>query len=474
MADSARSSIIIPIISNIPLPNPIVVTQLRSGRALAHSLSLPFSYPATPSLGLQLDICNSAHGTRVSEGVSVSPADHVEAELLVTPPPLLLDTLFHTHTPLYPTPSRSSSGDRGAARAGYRTRQTSTPSTLERMDPAVVDRPAESRPDRQQGSAPVSCKTRPDDHLHIAPASSPLFSTLHHLPISYLEAKGRGEEEEEPNIDAVPSSLLYPQPRPFAHIPTLPLPQLQLHPLLQQSRPLVADISDDLHLRRRASSRARSPIPRASTTTPARQLRSASESAGTAIRRASDSRTTYTHNALERVKSADRTCPCACGVAAFPSSSTVTVTRTVSLPPPRTTRPTITSPPGPSSGFVTTARTSSVHRPPPSVSVSLHSIASPASPPIPIPGLCLSPSEPVTPERSNYFATLYPADYPGYKSPPRSLRSLPKQLLDEQEILTEDRECNLAYSQPGSRKNSMSGTQLKRKVVIMGAPSVGE
>ena len=470
MGDTARSSIPVPIISNTPLSNPTAVIQHRSRRALAHSLSLPFSYTATPSLGLQLDICNSAHGTRVSEEVSVSPADHVEAELLVTPPPLLLDTLFHTHTPLYPTPSRSSSGDRGAARAGYRTPQTSTPSTLERMHPAIVDRPAESRSDRQQGSAPVSCKTRPDDHLHIVPATSPSFSTLHHLPISYLEAKGRSEEEEEePNIDAVPSSLLYPQPRPFAHIPTLPLPQLQLHPLLQQSRPLVADISDDLHLRQRASSLERSPIPRANTTTPARQLRSASESAGTATRRASDSRTTYTHTALERVKSADRTCPCACGVAASSSSSTVTVTRTVSLPRPRTTRPTFTSSPGQPSGFGSTARTSSNHRPPPSASVSPHSIASPASPPIPIPGLCLSPSEPVTPERSNYFATLYPGN-----SPPRSLRSLPKQLLDEQEILTEGRGNNLAYSQPGSRKNSMSGTQLKRKVVIMGAPSVGE
>jgi hypothetical protein len=175
-------------------------------------------------------------------------------------------------------------------------------------------------------------------------------------------------------------------------------------------------------------------------------------------------------------------CPCPCGVVGS-SATTVTVTRTSSLTrrrtPPRpasssSTLTTSTAPPP--FGSATTGRQSSEHRLP-----TVLPSASPTSPPIPIPGLCLSPSEPVTPERSNYFATLYPADYPGYKSPPRSLRSLPKQLAgvtDEQEILAEGsgytRDSDSAYSQPASRKSSMSASQLKRKVVIMGAPSVGE
>lgn len=360
----------------------------------------------------------------------------------------------------------------------------------------IPDRLAESRSDRVPtplGSGPlalnslaalsISPKTRPIStaiRMEEQPSSPPFHPnidpTYKNIHVSYLD------EEREPNIDAVPSSLLYPQPRPF------PLPHLQLHPLLQQPRPAVADISDDLYPHRsssrlsrsRASSRPRSPETRAGSNPPARPHRSASVSATT-----NDSarhRTAYTHNALERVKSADLACPCPYGVVGS-SSTTVTVTRTSSSnrrrTPPRpasssSTLTTSTAPPP--FGSSTTGRQSSEHRLP-----TVLPSASPASPPIPIPGLGLSPSEPVTPERSNYFATLYPADYPGYKSPPRSLRSLPKQLAgvtDDQEILAEGsgytRDSYSAYSQPGSRKSSMSASQLKRKVVIMGAPSVGE
>lgn len=123
-----------------------------------------------------------------------------------------------------------------------------------------------------------------------------------------------------------------------------------------------------------------------------------------------------------------------------------------------------------------------------------------------------SPSSPVTPERSNYFATLYPAEYPGYKSPPRFHRPLPLVTTDErrphprsrsgsssdssfppppnphpesdvEELLDESASPTLSLSPlPYSRQthsrtlsmSSASSSQHKRKVVIMGAPSVGE